>query len=93
MIIDYYSLVIGSLIFGIIIGGFSRIQRIRRYTWIFGLGTIATLVSYIFYIQDFIKNPSPEGIYVFVGMAIPFIIGSAFVAAGENIGRSFGRGR
>ena len=84
---------IGSLIFGVIIGGLSRIEKIKPIMWIFGLVTIATLISYLFYVQDFLNNPSIDGIYTFISTSVHFAIASAFSAAGENIGRSFGGGR
>lgn len=88
---DYFSLAITSLILGLIIGGLSRIDRLRPFMWICGIGTMITLVSYVVYVQDYINNPTIEGVYSFIYMVIPFVISSAFLAKGEEIAKTIGR--
>jgi len=82
---DYIVLSITSLISGMIIGALSRIERIRPFIWIFGIGTIITLFSYAFYIINYTNNPTLNGLYSFIYSVIPFVISTAFSSKGEEI--------
>ena len=88
---DVTSLVITSLVSGVIIGLLSRIPQLSPYMWITGIGTIIALISYVSYVINYMHNPSVDGLSNFIMAVIPFVISSALSAKGEELIKNIGK--
>ena len=81
---DYPSLILISLVTGMITGILTRIPQIRVVMWIVNIGTIITLSSFIIYVPNYFNTPTTEGVYAFIYTVIPFAISTACSAKGEE---------